>query len=318
MAFLTNKKICVTGGAGFLGRVVCEKLRTNGVGDIFVPRRSEYDLTRPDRVERLFDAAQPDIVIHLAAEVGGIGANAKNPGRFCYANLSMGMHLIEQARIAGVKKFVLIGTVCGYPKHCPVPFREDDLWSGFPEETNAPYGVAKRTLGVLLDAYQRQYGLNGVYLLPVNLYGPGDNFDPETSHVIPALIRKFLEAAGAGVPEVSCWGTGEVSREFLFVDDAADAIVLATDLHNDPAPMNIGAGQEITIAELAGTIARLCGFKGKVRWDETMQSGQPRRKLDTSRARNILGWEAKVDFEHGLQRTIEWWRSQPTVPRKHS
>jgi len=288
---------------------VCARLRAHDVADVFVPRSREYDLTNPEAVKRLFDAARPDVVIHLAAEVGGIGANAKNPGRFCFANLSMGMHLIEQARISGIGKFVLIGTVCAYPKHCPVPFREDDLWSGYPEETNAPYGVAKRTLGVMLDAYCRQYGMTGVYLLPVNLYGPGDNFDPETSHVIPGVIRKFCEATKAHTPSVACWGTGEVSREFLYVDDAAEAIVRATDGHDDPAPVNIGAGEEIRIADLAHRIADLCGYKGAITWDRGQQSGQPRRKLDTSRARRLLGWEATTSFEDGLRRTIDWWRS---------
>jgi len=310
MGFLEDKRVCVTGGAGFLGRVVWQKLADCGVADVFVPRSRDFDLTRPEHVERLFQQAKPDVLIHLAAEVGGIGANEKNPGRFCYANLAMGMHLIEQARISGVKKFVLIGTVCGYPKHCPVPFKEEDLWSGYPEETNAPYGVAKRTLGVMLDAYHRQYGLNGVYLLPVNLYGPRDNFDPETSHVIPGMIRKFLDAAASGVRKVACWGTGEVSREFLYVDDAADGIVRAAELHNDPAPMNIGAGQEIKISDLARLIADLCGYNGAIHWDEGKQSGQPRRKLDTSKASRLLGWDAKVDLEEGLSRTIEWWRSQ--------
>lgn len=310
VSFLSDRKICVTGGAGFLGRLVCERLRAQGVADVFVPRSREYDLTKPEAVERLFDAARPDVVMHLAAEVGGIGANAKNPGRFCYANLSMGMHLIEQARIHGVSKFVLIGTVCAYPKHCPVPFQEDDLWSGYPEETNAPYGVAKRTLGVMLEAYGRQYGLTGVYLLPVNLYGPGDNFDPETSHVIPGMIRKFCEAADSDASTVACWGTGEVSREFLFVDDAAEAIVRATECHNDPAPINIGAGEEIRIADLAHRIAKLCGYGGRITWDPGQQSGQPRRQLGTERAKRLLNWEATVGFEDGLRRTIDWWRAR--------
>lgn len=310
MSFLKNKRICVTGGAGFLGRVVCEKLRDFGAVDLFVPRSCEYDLTQADCVERLFDQARPEVLIHLAAEVGGIGANARNPGRFCYANLAMGMHLIEHARVSGVAKFVMISTVCAYPKHCPIPFREEDLWSGYPEETNAPYGVAKRTLGVMLEAYQRQYGLNGVYLLPVNLYGPGDNFDPQYSHVIPGMVRKFCDAVESGANEVACWGTGNVSREFLFVDDAAEAIVRAAAHHNDPAPINLGSGAEVLIADLARLIADLCGYKGAIAWDARKPSGQPRRKLDTSRATQLLGWHAKVSLRDGLARTIEWWRAQ--------
>ena len=309
-SYLTGKRICVTGGAGFLGQVVCARLRDHQVADVFVPRSRKYDLTRAEAVARLFDDARPDVVIHLAAEVGGIGANQKRPGRFFYANLTMGLHLIEEARQRGVGKFVQVSTVCGYPKDCAVPFGEEDLWSGYPEETNAPYGVAKRSLGVMLDAYRAEYGFNGIYLIPVNLYGPHDNFDPETSHVIPALIRKFCAAVENREETVTCWGTGKASREFLYVDDAADGIVQATAIHNDSQPINLGTGSEITIVELAEMIGRLCGFKGKVAWDPTRPDGQPRRRLDVTRAARLLDWRAKVDLEEGLERTIVWWREQ--------
>lgn len=310
MSNLTNKRICVTGGAGFLGRVVCSRLRELSPADLFVPRSREFDLTDAVAAARMFDQARPDIVIHLAADVGGIGANQRQPGRFFHANLAMGLNMIEQARLCGVDKFVLVGTVCAYPKHCAVPFREDDLWAGYPEETNAPYGVAKRALGVMLSAYKAQYALNGVYLIPVNLYGPGDNFNPETSHVIPALIRRFSEAVEAGVDTVTCWGGGTASREFLYVDDAADAIVAATACHNDPQPINLGTGREITIAELAGRIAQVCGFHGRIEWDRTRPDGQPRRRLDTTRAATLLNWRAKVGIDEGLQRTVDDWRQR--------
>ena len=307
---LTNKRICVTGGAGFLGRVVCKKLQAAGVDEIIVPRSKDYDLTQVDHVKRLYDDAKPNVVIHLAAEVGGIGANQVNPGRFFYANLSMGLHLIEQARIHNIEKFVQVGTVCAYPKFCEVPFREETLWHGYPEETNAPYGVAKRTLSVMIDAYKRQYDLNGIFLIPVNLYGPGDNFDLETSHVIPALIRKFYNAAENNEQTVTCWGTGTACREFLYVDDAADAIIKATAIHTDPAPMNIGTGREISIADLSNMIAQFCGYTGRIEWDRTRPDGQPRRQLDTSKAQQCLNWSASVDFEEGLQKTIDWWKVQ--------
>ena len=330
---LSHKRLCVTGGAGFLGRAVCAKLSERGVSNVFVPRSSEYDLTRAEAVVRLFDECRPDIVIHLAAEVGGIGANQKQPGRFFYANMAMGLHLIEEARRRGVQKFVQVGTVCAYPKHCDVPFREENLWNGYPEETNAPYGVAKRALGVMLEAYRTQYGFNGIYLVPVNLYGPGDNFDPESSHVIPALIRKFCAAidgktdaasppcgrrSGHGPPQVAdatnavtCWGSGRASREFLYVDDAAEGIIRATEIHNDSQPINLGTGREITIKDLAALIAGLCGFTGGIVWDATRPDGQPRRRLDTTRAASILKWQAGVDLEEGIRRTIEWWHSFP-------
>lgn len=308
-SYFSNKRVCVTGGAGFLGRVVCAELSKRGVTDPFVPRSREFDLTRTDAVARMFDEARPDIVIHLAAEVGGIGANRAHPGRFFYASMAMGLHLIEEARRRGVAKFVQVGSTCAYPKHAPVPFREEDLWGGYPEETNAPYGVAKRALSVMLDAYRAQYRFNGIYLVPVNLYGPGDNFDAETSHVIPGMIRKFCEAADGGLSTVKCWGSGEVTREFLYVDDAAEAIVAAAAIHNDSNPINLGTGQEISIADLADLIARLCGFKGEIVWDHARPDGQPRRRLDTTRAEALLNWRAKVDLEDGLRRTIEWWRS---------
>ena len=309
-SFLTGKRICVTGGAGFLGRAVCARLGKHDAAEMIIPRSATYDLTRADDVARLFEEARPDVVIHLAAEVGGIGANQKRPGRFFYANMAMGLNLIEEARRRSVDKFVQVGTVCGYPKDCEPPFREDDLWNGYPEETNAPYGVAKRALGVMLDAYRAEYGLNGIYLLPVNLYGPHDNFDLETSHVIPALIRKFCDAVDHRKKTVSCWGRGTAGREFLYVDDAADGIVKAAAVHNDSRPINLGTGCEITIAELAQSIAALCGFDGEIEWDTSRPDGQPRRQLDTSRAANLLDWRAKIDLEEGLQRTVEWWRSR--------
>lgn len=307
---LRGKRLCVTGGAGFLGRRVCERLRAENPAAVFVPRSADFDLTDPRAADALLRAARPDALIHLAAEVGGIGANRKNPGRYFFANMSMGVNVIEAARQHGIPKAVLVGTVCAYPKHCAVPFREDSLWDGFPEETNAPYGVAKRALAVMLDAYHRQYGLNGAYLLPVNLYGPGDNFDLESSHVIAALIRKCCDAVDRGDREVTCWGSGEVSREFLYVDDAADAIVRAAATTLDPAPINLGTGREIRIADLAAMIANLCGFRGRLVWDRTRPDGQPRRCLDTRRAESLLGWRAQTDLETGLRRTIDWWQSE--------
>ena len=312
--YLADKRVCVTGGAGFLGRVVCDRLMERGVDDLFIPRSREFDLTRREVAERMFEEARPDVVIHLAAEVGGIGANQKHPGRFFYANMAMGLHLIEEARRRGVDKFVQVGTVCAYPKFCDVPFREDDLWNGYPEETNAPYGVAKRALGVMLEAYRREYGFNGIYVIPVNLFGPGDNFDAEASHVVPAMIRKFCDAVERGHETVECWGTGKASREFLYVDDAADGIVTAAETHDDSEPINLGTGREIVIADLASLIARLCGFKGTILWNATRLDGQPRRRLDTSRAARLLGWRYRVDLETGLRRTIEWWRAARLAP----
>jgi GDP-L-fucose synthase len=300
----------LTGGAGFLGRRVHDELKQRGVREVIVPRRQDHDLTRQDVVEGLLEASRPEVVIHLAAEVGGIGANRANPGRFFYANMSMGLHLIEAARRIGVGKFVQVGTVCAYPKHTPVPFREERLWEGYPEETNAPYGIAKKALLVMLQAYREQYGLNGIYLLPVNLYGPGDNFDLETGHVIPALVRKFVAARRGRLPEVEVWGTGSASREFLYVDDAARAIVAATERYDGPGPVNVGSGREITIRQLVGLVRRLTAYGGRIRWDTTKPDGQPRRMLDVSRARELFGFEARIEFEEGLRRTIKWWETQ--------
>jgi GDP-L-fucose synthase len=307
MTRIAGKRILVTGGAGFLGQRVCALLRARDAGAVIVPRRAQYDLTEQAEVRRLFDGEQPDVVVHLAAEVGGIGANRANPGRYFYANMAMGLHIIEACRATGVDKFVQVGTVCAYPKHAPVPFRETALWDGYPEETNAPYGIAKKSLLVMLQGYREQYGLNGIYLLPVNLYGPGDNFDLETSHVIPALIRKFCTARKTNVGEVEVWGSGGASREFLYVDDAARGIVLATERYDGAEPVNLGAGEEIRIREAVDLIARLTGFDGVVRWDRSRPDGQPRRMLETSRAEAYFGFRAEVSLEKGLRRTIEWW-----------
>lgn len=309
---LTNQQIVVTGGAGFLGRHVCADLERTGVTEdrILVPRSEDYDLTQAKAVARMYAHLRPDVVIHLAAQVGGIGANRANPGRFFYENLAMGMHLIEQARIAGVKKIVMVGTVCSYPKHAPVPFREEDLWNGYPEETNAPYGIAKKSLLVMLQAYRSQYGLNGIFLIPVNLYGPGDNFDLESSHVIPAMVRKFTEAHERQLPEVVLWGTGKACREFLYVEDCARAIVLATQRYDGAEPVNIGTGHEISIRELADKIQRLVGYNGRIRWDTTKPDGQPRRCLDVSRARRLFDFEASVGLDEGLERTVTWYRRE--------
>ncbi len=308
---LCNERIVITGGAGFLGRHLQDELRRLGAPPdrILVPRIEDYDLTREPDVARMYERMDPTVVVHLAAEVGGIGANRANPGRFFYANMAMGLHLIELARRSGrVKKFVQIGTVCAYPKFTPVPFREDDLWNGYPEETNAPYGVAKKALLVMLQAYRDQYGLNGIFLLPVNLYGPGDNFHPQSSHVIPALIRKFVQAAERGDPAVEIWGTGSASREFFYVADAARGIALATQHYDGPEPVNLGAGFEITIRDLAERIRDIVGFSGRLVWDSSQPDGQPRRCLDVSRARELFGFSAGMDFDEGLRRTIQWFR----------
>jgi GDP-L-fucose synthase len=304
---LRNKRILVTGGAGFLGKQVVAKLEERGCQKIFVPRSKDIDLARWDNCARA--VKDTDVVIHLAAKVGGIGYNQTYPASLFYDNAIMGIQMMEAARQEAVEKFVALGTVCAYPKFTRVPFKEEDLWNGYPEETNAPYGLAKKMLLVQSQAYRRQYGFNAIFLLPVNLYGPGDNFDLESSHVIPALIRKFTEAVRDNRREVEVWGTGEVSREFLYVEDAAEAIVLATERYNKPEPVNIGAGFEIKIKDLVKLIADVTGFKGEIRWDRSKPDGQPRRRLDVSKAKQEFGFEAKVDFGEGLKRTIEWYRS---------
>ena len=307
---LTEKRIVVTGGGGFLGRHVVGKLEERGCRDIVVPRKKAYDLTREEAVERLYEHARPELVIHLAAVVGGIGANRENPGKFLYDNLLMGALLLEHARQHGTAKFVGIGTICSYPKLTPVPFREETLWDGYPEETNAPYGLAKKMLLVQGQSYREQYGTNAIYLLPVNLYGPGDNFASESSHVIPALIKKCFDAIESGEDAIVCWGDGSATREFLFVDDCAEAIVLAAERYDGAEPVNIGAGFEISIKELAGLIAELTGFRGEIEWDRTKPNGQPRRCLDTSRALESFGFRASMDFRKGLRQTIDWYRGE--------
>jgi GDP-L-fucose synthase len=309
MTDLNNARILVTGGNGFLGRHVVEALHHRGATGVFTPRSSEYDLRDRDDIRAALNDLRPDVIIHLAAVVGGIGANRSNPGRFFYDNAIMGIELMEQSRVYDVAKFVQIGTVCAYPKFTPVPFREDDIWDGYPEETNAPYGLAKKMLLVQAQAYRQQYGFNAVYLIPVNLYGPGDNFDPESSHVIPALVKKFIEARERGDSEVIAWGTGSASREFLFARDAAEGIVLAAERYDGDEPVNLGAGREITIRDLTETIGRLTGFEGSVRWDASQPDGQPRRMLDTSRARDLFGFEAQTSFEDGLKETIAWYET---------
>ena len=297
----------VTGGGGFLGTAVVRRLESAGATEIFVPRSRDHDLRTRAGIESALRDARPDLVIHLAAVVGGIGANRENPGRFFYENAIMGIELMEQARLAGVDKFVQIGTVCSYPKFTPVPFHEDDLWNGYPEETNAPYGVAKKMLLVQGQAYRAQYGFNVIHLIPVNLYGPGDNFDPASSHVIPALIKKCVDARDGGDDHIEVWGTGSASREFLYVDDAADGIVLAAERYDGAEPVNLGVGNEITIRELVELIARLTAFDGEILWDASKPDGQPRRALDTERARNLFGFEAHTTFASGLRRTIAWY-----------
>ena len=309
MNFWEGKRVVVTGGAGFLGSVVVRKLRTKGTSEVIVPRRVNYDLVKWDNVVHLYEDTRPDIVVHLAGNVGGIGANRANPGRFFYDNLMMGVQMMEYGRRQGIEKFVALGTICSYPKHTPVPFKEGDLWNGYPEETNAPYGLAKKMLLVQAQAYRQQYGFNAIFLLPVNLYGPRDNFDLETSHAIPAIIRKCVDAVDSNAEEVILWGTGNATREFLHVDDAAEGILLATERYDSPEPVNIGAGMETSIRDLAGVIARLTGFKGVIVWDSGKPDGQPRRSLDTSRAFEQFGFRARVPFEAGLKETIDWYRS---------
>jgi GDP-L-fucose synthase len=306
--FFEDRRIVVTGGAGFLGSYVIEGLEKRGCKNILVPKIEDYDLVKMDDIIRMYAEMKPDVVIHLAAVVGGIGANREHPGEFFYKNLMMGVQLIEQGRLHNIEKFVAIGTICAYPKFTPVPFKEDDLWNGYPEETNAPYGLAKKMLLVQSQAYRAEYGFNSIFLLPVNLYGPGDNFDPASSHVIPALIKKCVDAIESGADHIECWGTGKVSREFIYAADAAEGILLATELYNGEEPVNIGAGFEITIKELADKIVRLTGFEGKIRWDASKPDGQPRRRLDVSRAKALFGFEAKMMFEEGLKATIECYR----------
>ena len=314
MSFVRNRRIVVTGGAGFVGRKVCARLEALGPAELVVPRSATCDLRDQSAVRRLFETARPEVVVHLAAVVGGIGANRLHPGQFFYENAVMGLYLMEEARLAGVEKFVGVGTICSYPKHTPVPFREEELWAGYPEETNAPYGLAKKLLLVQAQAYRQEYGFNAITLLPVNLYGPHDNFDPASSHVIPALIRKAVEARDEGRPEIEVWGTGTASREFLYVDDAAEGVVLATERYDKREPVNLGSGKEITIRSLAELICDLCGYRGTIRWDATKPDGQPRRCLDTTRAREEFGFVARTGFREGLIETISWYEAH--APKK--
>lgn len=308
-SFWKSRRVCVTGGAGFLGSYIVAKLKEAGCESVFSPRSSEFDLRERSEVKRMYDAASPDIVIHLAAVVGGIGANRENPGRYFYDNLMMGTQLIDEGWIRGIEKFVALGTICSYPKHTPVPFREENLWNGYPEETNAPYGLAKKMMLVQSQAYREQYGFNSIFLLPVNLYGPRDNFDPKSSHVIPALIRKCVEAIERNDQAIEVWGTGQATREFLYADDCARAILLAAEHYNSSEPVNIGAGFEISVRDLVQMICELTGFRGDVVWDKTKPDGQPRRCLDVSRAREAFEFTAEMPFAEGLRRTIDWYRT---------
>src|SRR5438309_3772879 len=312
MSFWSTKRVLITGGAGFLGSIVVEKLRQRGCKDIFVPRRKDYDLVEMEAVKRIHKDTQPNIVIHLAARVGGIGANQANPGKFFYDNLMMGAQLMEVGRQAGLEKFVAISTICAYPKFTPVPFKEEDLWNGYPEETNAPYGLAKKMLLVQSQAYRQQYGFNSIVLFPVNLYGPRDNFDLQTSHVIPALIRKCIEAIRENRNEIVLWGTGNPTREFLYVDDAAEAILLAAEKYNEGDPVNLGSGQEISIRDLAYMISDLTGFQGKIVWDSSKPDGQPRRRLDIGRAHELFGFRASTPLKTGIRQTIDWYSAGAT------
>jgi len=304
---LSDKTVVVTGGAGFLGRHVVERLKQGGCTQIFVPRSKQYDLRKETDIVRMLDDCRPDVILHLAAVVGGIGANEKNPGSFFYDNLVMGAQLMEHSRQKGVQKFVAIGTICSYPKFAPVPFREEDLWNGYPEETNAPYGLAKKMMLVQSQAYRKQYGFNSIYLLPVNLYGPWDNFDLETSHVIPAVIRKCVEAKEKGEPSITLWGDGSPTREFLYVEDAAEGIVCAAETYDESEPVNLGSGEEVSIRELAETIKESVGYYGEIVWDTGRPNGQPRRKLDVTAAKAKFGFEAGTDMRTGLERTIRWY-----------
>jgi GDP-L-fucose synthase len=308
--FFENKRVVVTGGAGFLGGYVTEGLQQRSCKNILVPKIEDYDLIKIDDVIRMYEDMKPDIVIHLAAVVGGIGANRKHPGEFFYKNLMMGVQLIEQGRLRNIEKFVAIGTICAYPKFTPVPFKEEDVWNGYPEETNAPYGLAKKMLLVQSQAYRTEYGFNSIFLLPVNLYGPGDNFNPSSSHVIPALIKKCIDAINSSTDYIDCWGTGSASREFIHVADAAEGILLATEHYNSSEPVNIGAGFEITIKKLVEKIVELTGFTGEIRWDSSKPDGQPRRRLDVAKAKKHFGFESKIPFDEGLKETIDWYRKQ--------
>lgn len=307
MSFWSDKKVIVTGGAGFLGSYVVEELKSKGCNSIYIPRSKINDLTDICNIKALYEKAEPDIVIHLAAAVGGIGANQQYPGTFFYKNAIMGIQLMEQARLYGVKKFVTIGTTCSYPKFAKIPFSEDDLWEGYPTEVTAPYGLAKKMLIVQSQAYEREFGFNSINLIPVNLYGPRDNFNPDSSHVIPALIKRFVDAVKENRSEVVCWGTGEASREFIYVKDCAEAIVLASEKYNSSEPVNIGTGKEIKIKELVAIIAELTGYRGRISWDTSKPDGQPRRCVDVSRAKERFGFEARTDFREGLKNTIEWY-----------
>ena len=306
--FFAERRFCVTGGAGFLGQVVVRKLKERGARDIFIPNIENYDLTQITSIQKMMDDSKPDVIIHLAAQVGGIGANREHPGEFFYNNLMMGVQLMHEAWKRSVEKFVAIGTICAYPKFTPVPFKEEDLWNGYPEETNAPYGLAKKMLLVQSQSYRQQYGYNSIFLLPVNLYGPGDNFNPASSHVIPALIRKCVQAVDEGYQEIEVWGDGSPTREFIYVEDAAEGILLATEKYNDSEPVNLGSGFEISIKDLVYLIADLTGYKGSFNWDTSKPNGQPRRCLDTNRAKNYFGFEAQVFFEEGLKRTVAWYQ----------
>src|SRR6266704_3933269 len=315
MSFWTNRCVLVTGGSGFLGRRVVAKLETRAPARIFVPRRQDYDLTQVENVERVYRDARPEIVLHLAGEVGGIGANRANPGSFFYNNLIMGAQMMEYGRRHDVLKFVALGTICAYPKFTPVPFKEEDLWNGYPEETNAPYGIAKKSLLVMCQAYREQYGLNAIYLLPVNLYGPRDNFHLHSSHIIPAIIRKCVEAKERGDKEIVAWGSGNVSREFLYVEDCAEGLVSAMERYDSPEPVNLGNGREVTIRQAIETSARIVGFEGKIIWDARKPDGQPRRRLDVERAKKAIGFLARTSFEDGLRRTIDWFKANRAQAR---